>query len=43
MLKDEQLFDFSDYPKDHPMQNDCNKKVLGKMKDETNCNPLQNL
>ena len=23
----------SDYPKIHPMQNDCNKKVLGEMKD----------
>jgi hypothetical protein len=33
--KDE--FDFSDYPKNHPnYDNDRNKKVLGKFKDETN-------
>jgi hypothetical protein len=30
-------FDFSDYPKDHPnYDNDRNKKVLGKFKDEAN-------
>ncbi|GFS10029.1 hypothetical protein ElyMa_006636600 [Elysia marginata] len=28
------LYDTSDYPKDHPLYNTTNKKVLGKMKDE---------
>ena len=27
-------YDFSDYPKDHPLYNDTNKQVIGKMKDE---------
>ena len=30
--KDE--YDFSDYPKDHPLYNETNKKTIGKMKDE---------
>ena len=34
-------FDFSDYPKNHPNYNDCNKKVLGKFKDELNGDLLQ--
>ena len=29
--KDE--YDFSDYPKDHPLYDESNKKVIGKMKD----------
>jgi hypothetical protein len=29
-------FDFSDYPKDHPLYSSKNKKVIGKFKDETN-------
>ena len=28
------LYDTSDYPKDHPLHSTANKKVLGKMKDE---------
>jgi hypothetical protein len=28
------LFDMSDYPKDHPLYSAKNKKVIGKMKDE---------
>ena len=31
----EDLFDFSEYPTDHPNYSDKNKKVIGKMKDET--------
>ena len=31
-----QHMDFSDYPKDHPIYDASNKKVLGKMKDECN-------
>lgn len=34
------LFDTSDYPKDHPLHCDYNKKVLGKMKDETKGSPI---
>ncbi len=34
------LFDTSDYPEGHPLQSDTNKKVLGKMKDETNGSPI---
>lgn len=35
-------FDFSDYPKNHPTyDNDRNKKVLGKFKDEANGRPLE--
>ena len=30
--KDE--YDFSDYPKDHPLYDETNKKVIGKLKDE---------
>ena len=30
------LFDTSDFPKDHFLHSDTNKKVLGKMKSETN-------
>src|SRR5262249_1823084 len=29
-------FDFSDYPKDHPLYSSVNKKVAGKFKDELN-------
>ena len=35
------LFDTSDYPKDHFLHSDHNKKVLGKFKDETNGNPIK--
>jgi hypothetical protein len=34
MKEDEDLYDFSDYPKDHFCYSEKNKKVLGKMKDE---------
>ena len=29
-------FDLSDYPKDHPLYDTINKKVIGKFKDEAN-------
>ena len=35
MYADKQLFDFSDYEKDSAFYNADNKKVIGKMKDET--------
>ena len=38
MQKNEDLFDFSDYPKEHVLYSDKNKKVLGKFKDELNGN-----
>lgn len=36
-IKDEigWLFDTSNYPKDHPLYNEINKKVIGKFMDET--------
>ena len=34
MFKDKNLYDFSEYPKDHPNYDITNKKVLGKFKDE---------
>ena len=36
--KDE--YDFSDYPKDHPLYNETNKKTIGKMKDECAGTPI---
>lgn len=33
-------FDTCDFPRDHPLHSDRNKKVLGKMKDETNGKPI---
>ncbi|MFN9999704.1 MAG: hypothetical protein ACK559_01120, partial [bacterium] len=35
MKADKHLYDFSDYPKDHPLYDVTNKKVIGKFKDET--------
>lgn len=35
MAESMELYDFSEYPKDHPLYSDKNKKVLGKFKDET--------
>jgi len=29
-----EMYDTSDYPKNHPLYSSANKKVLGKMKDE---------
>ena len=37
-IKDD--YDFSDYPKDHPLCDETNKKVIGKMKDECAGTPL---
>ena len=34
MLENKNLYDFSEYPKDHPNYDISNKKVLGKFKDE---------
>jgi hypothetical protein len=34
-------FDFSEYPKNHPNYSEKNKKVIGKMKDETNGIPIK--
>ena len=41
MSEDSSLFDFSDYPEDHPLHNNFNKKVIGKMKDETAGKPIR--
>ena len=38
MQENEDLFDFSDYPKEHILYSEKNKKVLGKFKDELNGN-----
>jgi hypothetical protein len=35
MKKDKHLYDFSDYPLNHPLYDVTNKKVIGKFKDET--------
>ena len=35
MAKNKDLYDFSDYPKEHPLYDVSNKKVIGKFKDET--------
>jgi len=35
-----ELFDFSEYPQEHFLRNDGNKKVPGKMKDETHGEPI---
>ena len=40
MVKNKDLYDFSEYPKDHPLYDETNKKVIGKMKDETNSKPI---
>ena len=36
MFENKALYDFSEYPTDHPNYNIENKKVLGKFKDELN-------
>ncbi|XP_035234224.1 uncharacterized protein LOC118206056 [Stegodyphus dumicola] len=38
MLKDLHMYDTSDYPTEHPLHSQANKKVIGKMKDELNGN-----
>ena len=34
------MFDFSEYPRMNPLFDEKNKKVIGKMKDETNGYPI---
>ena len=41
MMKHKHLFDTSEYDPDHPLYSTENKKVLGKMKDETHGIPIQ--
>ena len=41
MLKNSDLFDTSNYAKDHPLYSSKNAKSLGKMKDETAGKPVQ--
>jgi hypothetical protein len=41
MAEDADRFDFSNYPIDHALYSDKNKKVLGKMKDETAGVPIK--
>ena len=38
MKEDKELYDFSEYSKDHKCYDETNKKVIGKMKDETKGN-----
>ena len=40
MAESSDLYDTSDYPCDHALYSVKNKKVLGKMKDETNGTPI---
>ena len=40
MAKHPDLYDTSDFPKDHPLHSTANKKVLGKMKDECAGRPI---
>ena len=39
MLRNQDLYDFSEYPTDHPNYSEMNNKVLGKFKDELNSMP----
>lgn len=41
MSENLELFDTSDFPEHHYLHTTQNKKVLGKMKDETNANPIR--
>ena len=41
MKEDLELFDTSDYPSNHPLHSNANKKVIGKMKDETAGEPIK--
>ena len=34
MFETKDGYDFSNYPKDHPLYDETNKKVIGKLKDE---------
>ena len=40
MISNKELYDFSDYLKDHPCYDETNKKVIGKMKDEFHGEPI---
>ena len=40
MAETKDQYDFSDYLKDHPLFDETNKKVLGKMKDECTGAPI---
>lgn len=40
MKECQSMFDTSDYPKDHYLYSEVNKKTLGKMKDEANSVPI---
>ena len=40
MLKNSDMYDFSEYDKKHKCFDDSNKKVIGKFKDETNGKPI---
>lgn len=40
MKLDADVFDTSDFPKDHPLYSERNRKVLGKLKDETFGDPI---
>ncbi|KAK3755479.1 hypothetical protein QZH41_017633 [Actinostola sp. cb2023] len=41
VLQDLDLYDTSEYPRGHPLYSTVNKKVLGKMKDETHGLPIE--
>ena len=41
MKENADLYDFSDYPEGHPLKDNRNKKVIGKMKDETEGVPIK--
>ena len=41
MLTDLDKYDTSDYPPEHPLHSNANKKVIGKFKDETEGNPIR--
>lgn len=41
MITMKEWFDFSDYPKDHVLYDETNKKVIGKFKDELNGKVMQ--
>ena len=41
MLTDLDKYDTSDYPPEHPLHTNANKKVIGKFKDETAGNPIR--
>ena len=43
MEKEMERYDFSDYFKEHPLHSTVNKKVLGKMKDETCGIPIEQI